>query len=42
MMLYDALEEILPFHDCAKLYICIANAMKSVPTLWAQNTDFLT
>ena len=27
-------------HDCAKLYICIANAMKSAPTLWAQNTDF--
>ena len=42
MMHNDALEEILPFHDCAKLYICIANAMKGVPTLRAQNTDFLT
>ena len=42
MMLYDALEEILPFHDCAKVRICIANAMKSAPTLWVQNTDYLT
>ena len=42
MMLYDALEEILPFPDCAKLYICIANAMKSAPTLWVQNIGYLT
>ena len=59
MMLYDALEEILPFHDCAKNTICncfsglqIHNNVpqglqipadgKSAPTLWAQNTGFLT
>ena len=42
MMLDDALEEILPFPDCTKLYIYFINAMKSAPTLWAQNTDYLT